>query len=61
MNWSPGIVNPFRTLGNCYGDGLDALLGDRYANAYEPVIFFLHCACLRVRYRDRGKSSMVVE
>ena len=26
VNWSPGIVNPFRSLGNAYGDGLAALL-----------------------------------
>jgi len=61
VNWSPGIVNPFRTLGNAYGDGLAAALEKRYAGANEPIVFLLHVACPRVRYLDRGKSSVVVE
>lgn len=61
VNWSPGIVNPFRELGSSYGDGLAALLEKRYAGRTEPIVFFLHCACPRVRYTDRGKSAVVIE
>ena len=61
VNWSPGIVNPFRSLGNAYGDGLDALLEKRFAGHDEPIVFLLHCACPRVQYVDRGKSGVVVE
>jgi len=61
VNWSPGIVNPFRTLGGDYGDGLAAALAKRYAGRDEPIVFLLHCACPRVRYTDRGKSAVVVE
>jgi len=60
VNWSPGIVNPFRKLGTSYGDGLAALLEKQYAGASEPVIFLLHVACPRVQYTDRGKSAVVV-
>ncbi len=61
VNWSPGIVNPFRSLGTSYGDGLAAALEKRYAGADEPIVFLLHAACPRVRYTDRGKSAVVVE
>jgi hypothetical protein len=33
VNWSPGIVNPFRTLGGAYGDGLAALLEKKYGSS----------------------------
>jgi DNA topoisomerase VI subunit B len=58
VNWSPGIVNPFRELGT-YG-GLDALLSKQYSSSDEPVIVFLHMACARVEYADRGKSAVVL-
>jgi DNA topoisomerase VI subunit B len=61
VNWSPGIVNPFRTLGSSYGDGLAAMLEKRFAGSDEPIIFFLHCAHPRVRYTDRGKSAVVLK
>jgi DNA topoisomerase VI subunit B len=61
VNWSPGIVNPFRTLGNAYGDGLAALLEKRFAGRDEPIVFLLHCAYPRVRYTDRGKSAVAME
>lgn len=61
VNWSPGIVNPFRTLGSSYGDGLAALLAERHAGAYEPIVLLLHCACPRVQYTDRGKSAVVMK
>ena len=60
VNWSPGIVNPFRTLGDAYGDGLAALLEKKYAGREEPIVFLLHVACPRVQYTDRGKSAVVM-
>ena len=61
INWSPAIGNPFRTLGNEYGDGLAALLEKQKAGAYEPIIVLLHVAHPRVRYTDRGKSAVVMK
>lgn len=61
VNWSPGVRNPFRTLGDEYGDGLAALLENLRAGSDEPIVFLLHCTCPRVRYTDRGKSALVVE
>jgi DNA topoisomerase VI subunit B len=60
VNWSPGIKNPFRHLGQS-GEGLDALLMDARANIGQPVIMVVHLACPRVQYVDRGKSAIVVE
>jgi DNA topoisomerase VI subunit B len=60
VNWSPGINNPFRQLGNS-GEGLDGILTDVRANTNQPVICALHLACPRVAYTDRGKSAIVVE
>ena len=60
VNWSPGINNPFRQLGQG-GDGLDAILSEVRANTSQPVIAALHLACPRVTYTDRGKSAIVVE
>jgi hypothetical protein len=59
VNWSPGIVNPFRVLGR-FGASLDTILSQQRADADEPVILVLHMACPRVEYLDRGKSSVVV-
>ncbi len=61
VNWSPGIINPFRTLGSAYGDGLAALLEKQKAGRREPIVFLLHCACPRVQYTDRGKSAVVMK
>jgi hypothetical protein len=60
VNWSPGIVNPFRQIGG-YGQSLDSILSQQRADRDEPVIFVLHAACPRVDYLDRGKSSVVVQ
>ena len=60
VNWSPGIINPFRELGH-YGQSLDTILSQQRADRDEPVILVLHMACPRVEYTDRGKSSVVVE
>jgi hypothetical protein len=60
VNWSPGIINPFRALGP-YGKSLDSILTEQRAgDRSEPVIFMLHLAHPRVEYVDRGKSSIVV-
>jgi DNA topoisomerase VI subunit B len=59
VNWSPGIVNPFRALGT-YHLSLDTVLSQQRADRDEPVIVLLHLACPRVEYTDRGKSAVVV-
>ena len=58
VNWSPGIINPFRQLGS-YRESLDSLLRQRRIGSREPVIFVLHAACPRVEYLDRAKSAVV--
>ena len=58
VNWSPGIINPFRELGN-FGRSLDTILSEQRASQDEPVILVLHMACPRVEYTDRGKSAVV--
>ena len=60
VNWSPGIRNPFRSLGS-FGMSLDTILSRQEVDPDEPVIFVLHAACPRVEYLDRGKSSVVVK
>jgi hypothetical protein len=37
VNWSPGILNPFRVLGR-FGASLDTILSQQRADADEPVI-----------------------
>ena len=59
-NWSPGIVNPFRELGQ-WGQSLDTVLAQQRATSDEPVVLLLHLACPRVQFADRGKSTVVVE
>jgi hypothetical protein len=58
VNWSPGIINPFRDLGS-FGLSLDTILSQQRADRDEPVIMVLHAACPRVQYTDRGKSAVV--
>ena len=60
VNWSPGIINPFRQLGT-YGESLDTILTEQRAKETEPVILLLHMACPRVEYTDRGKSNVVIK
>ena len=60
VNWSPGIVNPFRELGR-FGSSLDAVLEGLRAGDDEPVVIMLHLACPRVQYTDRGKSAVVID
>jgi DNA topoisomerase VI subunit B len=53
VNWSPGIREPFRTLGY--------LLGERYCgSSSDPVLIFVHLAMPRPRYTDRGKSAIAL-
>lgn len=58
VNWSPGILNPFRRLGR-YGASLDGILAAQRAGSDEPVVLLLHMSCPRVEYTDRGKSAVV--
>jgi hypothetical protein len=60
VNWSPGIKNPFRSLGTA-GRSLDSLLENLYAGDEEPVVLVLHLSCPRIQYADRGKSTVVIE
>lgn len=60
VNWSPGIINPFRQLG-ASGKSLDSILEQQRAGHDEPTILVLHIACPKVSYADRGKSSVIVE
>jgi DNA topoisomerase VI subunit B len=59
VNWSAGIINPFRELGKV-GRSLDSVLAQQRAGAGEPVVLLLHMACPRVSYTDRGKSAVVI-
>ncbi len=60
VNWSPGIINPFRELGRL-GQSLDTILSQQRADRDEPIILVLHMACPRVEYTDRGKSAVVIQ
>jgi DNA topoisomerase VI subunit B len=59
VNWSPGIINPFRELGR-FGTSLDTILTRARTDTSDPVILVLHIACPRVEYTDRGKSALVL-
>jgi hypothetical protein len=58
VNWSPGILNPFRQLGRFLS--LDAVLQEQRVGVGEPVMFLLHLASPRPEFSDRGKSAVVV-
>lgn len=60
VNWSPGIINPFRQLGH-FGESLDTILNEQRAKRHDPVTLVLHMSCPRVEYTDRGKSAIVVK
>jgi DNA topoisomerase VI subunit B len=59
VNWSPGILNPFRELGR-FGESMDSVLERCRVGRDEPVVILLHLACPRVEYTDRGKSAVVI-
>jgi hypothetical protein len=58
VNWSPGILNPFRQLG--YYQSLDGVLADAHCGDAEPILVFVHVASPVVHYTDRGKSAVEV-
>ena len=60
VNWSPGILNPFRELGSL-GQSLDSVLQELRAARDEPIVLLIHMACARVSYTDRGKSAVLME
>jgi DNA topoisomerase VI subunit B len=60
VNWSPGIVNPFRELG-ATGQSLDSILEQQRSGRDEPIVYLLHWASPRVQYTDRGKSAVALE
>src|SRR5262249_22505031 len=41
VNWSLGILNPFRELGR-FGRNLDDVLSEIYAGPNNPIVLFLH-------------------
>ena len=59
VNWSPGIVNPFRELGE-FGPSLDTILTSSGSTLTSRSILILHMACPRVEYTDRGKTRLVL-
>lgn len=60
INWSVAIgADPFRRLGPG-GQSLDAILTNQRAGRDEPIVAFLHIACPRIDFLDRGKSSVIV-
>jgi hypothetical protein len=60
INWSPGIINPFRALGDEVPFSLDTMLADQRSGQAEPVILALHMVRPGAQYTDRGKSAVVV-
>lgn len=59
VNWSPGILNPFRQLGSL-GKSCDTVLANQRIDDDDPVILVMHVVCPRVEYTDRGKSAIVM-
>jgi DNA topoisomerase VI subunit B len=58
VNWSVAIGgDPFRRLG-AFDESLGAILMKQRAGPQQPIVAFLHLACPRVNYLDRGKSSV---
>jgi DNA topoisomerase VI subunit B len=57
VNWSPGISNPFRSIGAA-GASLDTLLERQRVD--EDCVVVVHLASPRVDYTDRGKSAVVI-
>ena len=59
VNWSPGILDPFRQLDE-YGSSLDDILYECEVGINEPIVFFMHLATPRIEYTDRGKTAVVM-
>jgi DNA topoisomerase VI subunit B len=60
VNWSPGIINPFRKLGDGPGMSLDTVLERQKVGPAEPVVVLMHLVLPGARYTDRGKSAVVI-
>ena len=60
VNWSPGIINPFRQLGSYGAEPRPRSSKSSASAATSRSIFVLHVACPRVEYLDRAKSAVVV-
>jgi hypothetical protein len=59
VNWSPGITDPFRTLGGeC--SSLASQLHQRMCGEHEQIILVLNLAQPRPRFTDRAKSAIVL-
>ncbi|MDB5635947.1 MAG: ATP-binding region ATPase domain protein, partial [Bradyrhizobium sp.] len=58
VNFSPGITNPFRSLGGV-GQSLDTILANQRANG-GPVMMLIHLTCPRLSFTDRGKSALAL-
>jgi hypothetical protein len=59
VNWSVGINNPFRQLGE-YGESLDTVLQRARTGRDEPIVLVIHLASPRIAYTDRGKSALAL-
>ncbi len=59
VNWSPGILDPFRQLDE-YGSSLDDIFYECEVGINEPIVFFMHLATPRIEYTDRGKTAVVM-
>jgi DNA topoisomerase VI subunit B len=59
VNWSVGINNPFRNLGQ-YGESLDTFLSQQRVGRNEPIVLLVHLASPRIAYTDRGKSALAL-
>jgi hypothetical protein len=57
VNWSPGINDPFRTLGG-EASSLASQLHQRMCGEHEPIVMVVHWAQPRVRFTDRAKSAV---
>jgi DNA topoisomerase VI subunit B len=57
VNWSVGIINPFRSLGS---RSLDTILSQQRADQDEPIVLVVHLACPLIQYTDRGKSAIAL-
>jgi hypothetical protein len=61
VNWSVSLANPFRQLGGQWGSSLDGYLTEQRIGYDALVAVFIHLACARVNYTDRGKSAVAMD
>ena len=59
VNFSATLENPFQTFRGMAG--LDEILTELRAKSAAPLIVFVHYACPRIEYLDRGKSRIGLE